>query len=220
MTKDKAAPNACQAVPGEGMCHLAEGLQCFLYVTDRHFLVRVLSLDEETVCVTFPGKDYPVEGMRADMEFHDEGGYCYYATEVLRGPTPGEEGIVLRRPAEIKRSVHRTTCRIPTDLTVQIKDRDHVRRYNAALLNISAGGVLVETDAPFDFSTSIEMDLSLPGESLHTIPCQVVQIIPVAGAQENGMRQLCLKYADLPPDANLSISHYIWRRLQEMGASH
>jgi Tfp pilus assembly protein PilZ len=201
-------------------CELAEGLQCFLYVTERHFLVRVLALDADTVRVTFPGRDYPVEGMRADMEFHDEDGYCYYPTEVLRGPVAGEEGIVLRRPAEVKRSVHRSTFRIPTDLTVQVKDRDHVRRYNASLQNISAGGALIRSDAPFDFSTTVEMDLSLPGESMHTISCQVAQILPSGSPQDCHARLICLRFAELAADADLSITHYIWRRLQDLYEHH
>ncbi len=201
-------------------CELAEGLQCFLYVTERHFLVRVLALDSDTVSVTFPGKDYPVEGMRADMEFHDENGYCYYSTEVLRGPVVGAEGIVLRRPTEVKRSVHRSTCRIPTDLTVQVKDRSHVRRYNASLQNISAGGALIQSDAPFDFSTTVDMELSLPGESTHAIPCKVAQIMPSGNPQDCHVRLLCLRFTELAADADLSITHYIWRRLQEFCERH
>ncbi|MCX5759519.1 MAG: PilZ domain-containing protein [Candidatus Hydrogenedentes bacterium] len=216
MAGNDAKPPVCQVEKTGEPCELAEGIQCFLYVAERHFLVRVLALDNDTVCVTFPGKDYPIEGMHADMEFHDEDGYCYYSTEVLRGPVAGEEGIVLRRPAEVKRSVHRSTYRIPTDLTVQVKDRDHVRRYNASLQNISAGGALIQSDAPFDFSTTVEMDLSLPGESTHTIPCQVAQILSPGNPQDGHVRLLCLRFTELAVDADLSITHYIWRHLQEL----
>lgn len=208
-------PRSCTVTAPGDLCVLSEGLRCLLYVTGRHFLVHVLAMDDDTVRVSFPGKDYPIEGMHADMEFHDETGYCYYSTEVVRGPMEGEEGIVLRRPSEIKRNIHRSSCRIPTDLTVQVKDRDHVRRYNASLLNLSGGGALVQTEAPFDFSTVVELDLSLPGESTHVITCQVAQIMPSGHAAGDSSRQLSLRFSSVAEEATLSITHFIWRRLQE-----
>lgn len=215
MAENDAKPVACAVGKTDEICQLTEGSQCFLYVTGRHFLVRVVAIEDDAVRVTFPGKDYPIDGMRADMEFHDDTGFCYYSTEVIRGPSPNEEGILLRRPDELKRSVHRSSCRIQTDLTVQIKDHEHVRRYNASLQNISVGGALIQSDAPFDFSTIVEMDLSLPGESPHNILCQIAQIVPSASPQDTHLRQMCLRFVEMPANADLSISHFIWRRLQE-----
>ena len=63
-----------------GETGLAEGVECLLNVTGRHFKVSVQSVQGEVVRVSFPAKDYPVAGMGAVLEFHDEVGFTYYTT--------------------------------------------------------------------------------------------------------------------------------------------
>jgi len=180
------------------------------------FLVDILEVQPTSVRVSFPGMDYPVEGMNADMEFHDKYGVNAYETTVLEGPRSGVEGIRLAYPRRKKRERHRDWCRVPTDLTVQVKDQIHFRRYDAALINLSAGGALIRTDAPFDLDTTIEMFISLPGEPMHRVLGRVVHINRPESDANQGSIAIGIEFVS--PDRKVveSIVKYIWRRLREM----
>jgi hypothetical protein len=192
------------------------GGSCLLNVIGQHFLVDLIEVGEESIRVTFPGKDYPVVGMLVHLDFHDAEGYDSYEAEVLEGPSRDGSGLVLTRPAESRRTQHRDACRVPTDLTVQVKDQVHVRRYDAALLNLSAGGALIETDAPFDFSTVLEVTLSLPGERQLRILGQVVHISNEARSPNPAVRMYGVRFISIDPDVRQAVSRYAWYRLREI----
>ena len=197
---------------------LSEGGECLLNVLGCHYMVKILEVTADAVRVSFPGRDYPIEGMQAVIEFHDNEGFYYYSTQVVQGPLGEGRGIVLRKPGEVKRSRHRHACRVPTDLTVQVRDRNHMRRYDAALLNISAGGALIETEAPFDFTTDIDLTLSLPGEPTYAIGCHVAHAAPACRGKD-GVHRFSMRFVDLDANADYSITRYVWRCLQETHGS-
>jgi Tfp pilus assembly protein PilZ len=195
---------------------LLAGTQCMLHVAGRHFLVRVVEVDNDLVRLTFPGRDYPVEGMRGEIQLHDEEGFFYYPVVVVEGPLLKGSGIRVRKLGELKRSRHRETCRVSTDLTVQVKDEAHVRLYNALLLNVSAGGAFVQTDASFDFSTTVELSISLPGELTQTIRCQIVDVLPPSESAHSSDKRFCMRFLDIDPDAEKCITRYVWEHLHQM----
>lgn len=198
---------------------LAIGTRCLLNVMGGHFLVKILEVGKDTMRVSFPGKDYPVENVRVDLEFHDDTGFFYYSTEVVKGPSEIGDGVILRRPTKLQRNLHRESCRVTTDLTVQVKDQVHVRKYDAALIDISGGGALVESEAPFDFSTTVELTLSLPGEPTHVILGQVIHVPGHVGHERGPAQIFGIRFIDVDPEARRSISRYIWQRLQALYAS-
>ncbi|MCC6697366.1 MAG: PilZ domain-containing protein [Candidatus Hydrogenedentes bacterium] len=193
---------------------MRQGSTCLLNVIGQYFLVEILELLPDSIRVSFPGRDYPVPGMIVHLDFHDMDGFDSFETEVLEGPSKSGPGLVVSRPSESRRTQHRDSCRVPTDLTVQVKDQVHVRRYDAALLNLSAGGALIETDAPFDFSTSLELTLSLPGEPLLRMLGQVVHVSDESTRPE--CRTFGIRFVALSPELRQSISRYAWHRLREL----
>jgi Tfp pilus assembly protein PilZ len=195
---------------------LSVGTQCMLHVTGRHFLVRVVDVDNDLVRLTFPGKDYPIEGMRGEIQLHDEEGFFYYPVVVVEGPMLKGSGIRVRKMGGLKRSRHREACRVSTDLTVQVKDEAHVRLYNGLLLNVSAGGAFIQTDAPFDYSTTVEITISLPGEPTHGIRSRIVDVLPACETARSTDKRFCVRFLDIDPDAEKSITRYVWERLHQM----
>lgn len=195
---------------------MRKGGTCLLNVIGQYFLVDLIEVGEESIRVSFPGKDYPVAGMVVHLDFHDADGFDSYEAEVLEGPAKGEGGLLLTKPSESRRTQHRDACRVPTDLTVQVKDQVHVRRYDASLLNLSAGGALIETDAPFDFSTTLELTLSLPGESQLRMLGQVVHISEEPSQTFPDGRLFGIRFVSLSPEVRQSISRYAWFRLKEL----
>lgn len=196
---------------------LKAGEECLLSVMDGHYLVKILEIGKEQVRVSFPGEDYPVAGMTVELQFHDEDGFNGYKSEVLEGPEPGRRSVVLRIPEKCERSSHRRTCRVDTDLTVQVKDHVHVRRYDAELVNLSAGGALLKTKAPFDFNTSIELMLSLPGDMMRTILGQVVHISMSTRTHPDSAHLLGVHFTGADADTAQAITRYVWDRLRETG---
>ncbi len=191
------------------------GNTALLTVLGQHFMVKIKAVDEDTILVSFPPVQYPVKGMEVQLEFHDLQGLNVYHSEVVKGPDEGENGMVLRRPQIKQRSLHRSSCRVPTDLSVQVKDQARVRRHDASLVDLSLGGAMIETDAPFDLDTTLEMSLSLPGEPTHQLIAHVVHILN-SPETPYGRKKIGIKFDCLDSAVEKSIMDYIWNRLREM----
>ena len=78
--------------------HVQPGAKCLLSVLDRHFMVEILGVEHDTLRVSFPGVDYPVDGMKVDLEFHDNTGFFCYHSNVLQGPQSGATALCSRCP--------------------------------------------------------------------------------------------------------------------------
>ncbi len=200
---------------------ILKGNRCLITVIGQRFMVDLLEVGDKTIRVSFPGRDYPIQGMAVELEFHDPNGFNCYESTVLQGPEASNPGIVLEKPIESRRAQHRVSCRVPTDLTVQVKDQTHIRRYDAPLTNLSADGAQIETHAPFDFSTTVEVWLSLPGEPTHETLASVVHISnsteTAASAEDKTVYGI--RFLNLDPAASQSICRYIWQRLRELYGS-
>jgi hypothetical protein len=192
------------------------GNQCLLKVMNQHFMVEILRVDGTAIETSFPGSDYPIAGMGVDLQFHDKHGFNSYQTTVFEGPQQTGNTLLLNAQVRSSRAQHRDSCRVPTDLTVQAKDQVHVRRYDAALRNLSAGGALLETIGPFELGTTLEITLSLPGEPTHGVLGRVVHASNDARRKEGGARLLGVRFVS--PDAHVvqSIVRYIWNRLRDL----
>ena len=154
--------------------------------------------------------------MGAVLEFHDEVGFTYYTTIVESGP-PNEGGsIALRLQGDAQRSTHRGCYRASTDLTVHVREQDHVRKYDASLVNISGGGGLIRTGAEFDYTSVVEMTLSLPGESTLAVQAQVVHVDDAPKHGDSPSHYYGLRFVDVEPDVEQAITHYMWDRLREL----
>ncbi|NIA13377.1 MAG: hypothetical protein GWP08_04795 [Nitrospiraceae bacterium] len=195
---------------------LAKGVECLLNVTGRHFKVTVQSVQGDWVRVSFPAKDYPVPGMSAVLEFHDEVGFTYYTTIVESGPPDAEGAIALRLQGDAQRSTHRGCYRASTDLTVHVREQNHVRQYDASLVNISGGGGLIRTCAEFDYTSVVEVTLSLPGESTFMVQAQVVHVDHAPNHGDSPSRYYGLRFVDVEPDVEQAITRYMWDRLREL----
>jgi c-di-GMP-binding flagellar brake protein YcgR len=199
---------------------LQKGNSCLLTAMGQHFLVEVLDIGQERVRVSFPGSDYPVQGMMVDLEFHDKSGFNRYRAEIIAGPQETEdEGIVLSLPRAASRSQHRDSCRVPTDLTVQLKSAERPRWFTGSLLNISAGGALVETEATFGIGATAQLMLSLPGEPNRELVTEVVHVNDAVEKRRDDERHVVgLRFVSPDRTVAESLTRYIWKRLRDLYA--
>ena len=99
---------------------------------------------------------------------------------------------------------------------MHVREQDHARKYDASLVNISGGGGLIRTCAQFDYTSVVEVTLSLPGESMLVVQAQVIH---VDDAPTTGIRRRATTGCDLSIWGRMSrqaITHYMWDRLREL----
>ncbi len=188
------------------------GSQCLLVLEDRRCLVAVLSAQQDTVRVSFPTRDYPPEGARVGLEIHDEHGYASYACEVLEAAREVGDGLLLkRRPAEDSRIQHRQAWRADTSFPVHVKRHAHPRPLTGRTRNISALGMLLETECPLETGENFDFTIELPGG-----PIQGVGIVVEAGAQTGGEpAQYGVRFVGMDRPAAQAISSEVWRTLRQ-----
>lgn len=190
--------------------------RALLFCLGEYFMVNIESTDEDGFEVTFPGLDYPVSGLWVTLDFHDEEGVNSYSCKVVADPLERNGGLRLSKPSQLKRVVYRSSFRAPTDLTVQVKEQAHVRRYDAALINLSVGGALIRTRAAFEFESLIDLILNLPDEPNHTLTCEVAHISREAGGGSRDLTHYGLKFVQPEPSVVRSIENYVTRRMREL----
>ena len=114
------------------------------------------------------------------------------------------------------RKQHLHNCRVSTDLTGQIREETHVRKYDAALMNLSGGGALLETDAPVDFNSSIEVTLSVPRDRTRTIKGHVIHVDRPKPPRDNGRSTVGVRFVNIDAETTKAITDYVWQRLREL----
>jgi len=192
------------------------GSRCLLILMEQRFLVSIQKADEDTISVTFPIRDFPVEGMRVDLEFHDTEGYTRFESEVLVAPRDVGDSLVLRRPPEYLRNYHRGSWRVPVDFKAYVKGHVHPRRLHVPVVNLSTGGMLILTDAPLAEGDMMEAHLPLPELEDEPFTCQVVHLAGAANSKA-GLSQAGCAFVSPDPMSIKSVSNYILERLKVLG---
>lgn len=191
----------------------AEGANCLLRVMGEQFWVRVTEVGENAIRVSFPGLDYPLEDMPIILELHDEEGYRVYSTYMVgRGETV-EDGIVLAPPQEEAARTHRASVRVETDLPIAVKDQVSLKKHPGMLVNLSQQGALFTTEGPFDFDSTLELALELPGEPSHTLLGQVRHLDSARGSAE---RTIGIRFISPDSEASEAIRRYITDHLRSI----
>ena len=150
------------------------GNRCLLLLMGQRYLVSIQAATDDSVTVTFPIRDFPVEGMRVEMEFHDTEGYTRFESEVLTAPKDVGDGLELRRPPEIFRTYHRGSWRVPVDFKANVKGHVHPRRLKVPVINLSTGGMLFLSDAAFENGDMLDAVLPIVGPDNDPLTCKVV----------------------------------------------
>ncbi len=195
--------------------HLQVGNRALLLLLGQRFLVGILEVTPAGVRVSFPVQNFPIEGMQVQLEFHDENGYTSCDMEVLESPKSIGDGLLLARTQSPFRTQHRTNWRVPAALAVSMREQAHPRPYEGHARNISAGGILVESDAALLVNDAVDLSFALP--SGHRITT-VAEVISVAASPErtSNAHLYGFRFLDLEPADAQALRQYIWHRLREL----
>jgi hypothetical protein len=192
--------------------HFVAGNRCLLLVLDQRFLVGVLQVTADTIRTSFPLRDFPVEGMYVSLEFHDEQGYTRYDSEVLSPPRKVGDGLLLKRPQDQERNCHRGAWRLEMEIQANVKSHVHPRRKDATIVDISAGGALLSTEAALEIEENFDLTFILPQHEPMTMTSRVVHV-PETQKTE---RALGVKFVSPDPVNVQSISKYIRAQLRHL----
>lgn len=158
----------------EASLPLAVGNRCLLALMGQRFLVRVCELSETTVRVSFPSRDFPIEGMQVELEIHDDDGYHVMLTEVVETPRGTSEGLLLQRPRQCRKNRHRSYWRFVVDIKAEIKPHVHPRSYPASLVDLGEGGALLRCGAPVEMEEIVDITFTLPDGDAVTLTARAL----------------------------------------------
>jgi len=181
----------------------------------QRFLVGIQHVTDDTIEVSFPVRDFPVEGMRVDLEFHDLEGFTRFESEVIQAPKELGDFLVLKRPPAYVRNYHRGSWRVPVDFKAEIKGHVHPRRLHVPVVNLSTGGILILTDSDLAVDDMLEASLPVPELEGEKLTCKVAH--RAEEALPSGMVQVGCTFVSPDPAAIKIISGYIWDRIKTLG---
>jgi hypothetical protein len=195
------------------------GNRCLLLLMGQRYLVSIQEVGEESVTVSFPIRDFPVEGMRVDIEFHDTEGYTRLESEVLVAPKEIGDGLVLRRTPEFLRTYHRGSWRVPVDFKASVKGHVHPRRLSVPVINLSTGGMLLLTDSEMTVGDMLEAMVPVPSVEKDPFTCEVIHRAD-ANQSLGGLVQVGCRFVSPDPTSVKAISNFILERLKDLGPEH
>ncbi len=194
-------------------CILA-GSRGKLNVMGKRFGVEVLDVGDHGIRVSFPFADWPTEGMPVELDLPSDQGFVRYRATVAYEPeTAYVAGLVLRDPTTCEPEVaQRGHCRVPTDLTFQVKESLHPRKFDAFVINLSVGGALLRSELAAEPGRALDIELSLPFHCVESIPALVVYAAPEGESADGQL--LGVQFQQNRPETATAITEYIDHRLQ------
>ncbi|HNR30599.1 MAG TPA: PilZ domain-containing protein [Candidatus Hydrogenedentes bacterium] len=196
---------------------LSVGSRALLVLLGQRFLVTILETNPTAIRVSFPSVDFPLENMHVELEFHDESGFLSYEFEVLETPKNVGDGLLLSRPAAPVHTRHRTDWRVPAMFEVAIREQAHPRAIAGRIRNLSAGGMLAETDVALRVGDAVDLRFELPsGREIKT----VAEVVSSAATPErtSNAHLFGLRFLGLEPEDAQAVTHYVRFRLRELHA--
>ena len=194
-------------------CILA-GSRGKLNVMGKCLSVEVLDVGKHMIRVSFPVGDWPAEGTPVELDLPFEHEFVHYRAVVANEPeTAYFAGLVLSDPILCEPELAlRRHSRVPTDLTVQVKESPHPRRFDALVVNLSIGGALLRSKLAAEPGHKLAIDLSLPCHCVERIRARIVYAAPEA--EFDGGRLLGVCFVNQKSETASAISDYVDQRLQ------
>jgi hypothetical protein len=183
----------------------------------KRFGVEVLDVGERAIRVSFPFADWPSDGTAVELELPSDHEYVRYRATVAYEPeTTYVAGLVLHDLVRCEpEKAQRVDSRVPTDLTVQVRETPHPRRFNASVVNLSVGGALLRSDLGAAPGHELDIDMSLPCHCVERLPARVVHVAPDGESFEGQL--LGVQFVNTRPETRSAISDYIEHQLEAIG---
>ena len=191
---------------------LRVGNECFMLVMDQRYFVEILGITTDTVWVSFPASNYPLEGMGAELQFHTDDGFSTFHTRVAKGPEKKGDGVILQRAEAATYLKHRRSWRVTCDFPVMINTLKEARLHEARLVDLSVEGALVEAKSEFETGEILNVSFTLPQHPTRALRARVIHYDPPTVLRSG---KLGLRFTDVPPDSRESLTVFLYREIRE-----
>lgn len=133
----------------------------YLCILDSRFLVQIRGLENNQIWISFPGIHYPLAGAGGYLEFHSETGFAAYNVQVLRYCERAEDGLILERSESAERRTHRTSWRVPTNISATFRTPNATEHFDGVLEDLSADGCQLRTQPVLPIRTPVLLTFAL-----------------------------------------------------------
>lgn len=194
---------------------LVKGKSAFIGYWEERKPVTILEVFQDTVAVSAPEGALPAKGVGVTLEVPTlDGTFCYH-THVATAPCAGDEMLLLRRCASVKRFDRRRTWRVPLHTRTKISRQDETRAFSAFVVDVSAEGALLHTSAHFELGEVVTFRLHMPDEMPHQVSAKIIRIKETSRDQQIAY-SLGVIYQDISGPARKALTFFIWKRLLEL----
>ncbi len=192
---------------------IQKGNTCHLRFAGQRIAAEVVDVREQLIRLRCPENGVPARGRGLTVEFKDSIGTAgFFAQVVTTAPGDLHEVVLMRSPG-LDRIELRNHLRVPASLLAAVSGPQSSSAYRAEVVNLSTGGLLLETRANLDVGDTVQLaisaedkrELHIAGAVVHTYPEQTSDRCRV------GIRYLAPDQAFLN-----SISWYVWRRVEQV----
>jgi len=124
----------------------------------------IKSLQSDTITLVVKEKDIVIEpAMDITVYFQDQNATYFFETKAVTPKTTDGESFNIMRPSVINKSFNRTFPRVVVDIPVQIgqMDKRDVVKIKGKILDISGGGVLLQTVPSWNVGDLFKMTFEL-----------------------------------------------------------
>jgi len=194
---------------------LAKGKAAFVRYWEERKPVTILEVCRDTVAVTLPQGPLPAERVGVTLEIPTLDGLVCYHTHVAIAPRAGDDVLLLRRSASVKRFDRRATWRVPLHTRTRVSRPGEPRSFPAVVVDVSAQGAQLFTSGHFELAETISFRLHLPEELPRQVFAKVVRSMAEC-CDGQAACTLGVLFQDLSRPARKALTFYIWRRLQEL----
>lgn len=188
----------------------------FLCIKENRFLVEILGVDNNQIWTTFPGINYPLQGVGGHLEFHNESGFLAYNVQVLRYAERPETGIVLERSESAEQRTHRTSWRVPTDISVAFRTPNATENFAGILEDLSADGCQLRTNPVLAIRTPLELCFALDREHGNQIvEGRVCYVHEESGLQGGSTIHYGIKFTRVPPQTRRLLTLFLYHHVRK-----
>ena len=194
---------------------LVKGKTAYLQYWDARRRVNVLEVFQDTVAVTAPDGPLPAKGVGVILQVPMlEGMFCYH-THVALTPQPGDDTLLLRRCASVRRFDRRRTWRVPVHSRTKVARHGEPRAFSAQIIDVSAEGAQLHVSGHFELGDMIMFRLNLPDELPHQVSAKVLRLKQLQ-RDDRTVWAIGVLFRDLSSPARKALTYFIWKRLQEL----
>ncbi|MEK7792887.1 MAG: PilZ domain-containing protein [Candidatus Hydrogenedentota bacterium] len=190
---------------------LREGSSCFVRVGYARHRVVIRGVAKDSIWISWPDAELPSEGTGADLEFHAPSEFLCYHTRVVLPPTDTESGVVLQRSESADYLKYRRSWRVPTDLPAQLRAVEEDRIWPGRVVDLSADGALVNTDAEIGDNRLFVFSMQFPGRGPNAASGRIVHRV-----HDGGVVRLGVRFERLPRDTRHTLTWFLYKEIRRL----